>query len=383
MPLEKAKAICKTLVKVFGNNAVDIQGGEPTIYPEIMPLIEYCNEIGLYPTLITNGIVLDRKDRVLAFKKAGVRDFLISVHGLGAVHDAVVGMEGAHRRQMKALRNLAEAGVPFRFNIVMTKATVLHLPQLATLGVRAGARVLNFLTFSPFSDQLYAGVRTVNNMPRHAELREPLVAALDILAEAGVEANVRFLPFCILPDRHRKSMYNFAQIPYDLHDWDHASARWVFERAQRIAEGEINPPIRRLASVRGGWLRILLRRLLPGSSDVVAMSARRERLFGFLRRLTSRSSRAARLLARLEAISDWDWNKLYLDVITSARGVYGPGCLQCSAQGICDGLHSDYAKLFDVDEAQPIELGMKPIDPTFYIREQRKVVEREDESWAL
>ena len=128
---------------------------------------------------------------------------------------------------------------------------------------------------------------------------------------------------------------------------------------------------------------MLLRRLLPRSSDVVGISARRETLFRILRRLVSRSSRAAHLLARLEAITDWDWNKTYLEVITSARGVYGPGCLECSAKGICDGLHSDYAKLFGVDEAQPIQLGLKLLDPTFYIRQQRKVVEQKDESWAL
>jgi len=56
--LDKLKAMCKTLVDVYGNNSVDIQGGEPTIYRHITQLIHYCNEIGLKPTLITNGQVL-------------------------------------------------------------------------------------------------------------------------------------------------------------------------------------------------------------------------------------------------------------------------------------------------------------------------------------
>src|ERR1700730_4344682 len=33
MSLEKAKKICKVLVDVYGNSSVDIEGGEPTLYP--------------------------------------------------------------------------------------------------------------------------------------------------------------------------------------------------------------------------------------------------------------------------------------------------------------------------------------------------------------
>ncbi len=39
MSLEKCKEICHTLRYFYGNTAIDIQGGEPTIYPEILELI--------------------------------------------------------------------------------------------------------------------------------------------------------------------------------------------------------------------------------------------------------------------------------------------------------------------------------------------------------
>lgn len=116
MSLDKAKTICKTLVDFYGNNSIDIQGGEPTLYPPIYDLVEYCADIGLSPTLITNAIALSKYDNVLRFKQAGIRDFLISVQGLGDVYDRIVGRPGGHIWQMKALRNLQKAGVPFRFN---------------------------------------------------------------------------------------------------------------------------------------------------------------------------------------------------------------------------------------------------------------------------
>ena len=56
MTLEKAKAICHTLRHYYGDTSIDIQGREPTIYPDILELIGYCDAIGLYPTLITNDL---------------------------------------------------------------------------------------------------------------------------------------------------------------------------------------------------------------------------------------------------------------------------------------------------------------------------------------
>ena len=48
LPLAKAKQICKTLVEVYGNTAVDLEGGEPTIYPAILELIAYCVELWVW-----------------------------------------------------------------------------------------------------------------------------------------------------------------------------------------------------------------------------------------------------------------------------------------------------------------------------------------------
>ena len=122
-------------MEVYGNTSIDIEGGEPTLYPEIFELVSYCVRIGLHPTLITNGIVLDNRERCRRFQAAGVRDFKISIHGLGDVHDTLVGRKGSHQRQMRALRNLAECGIPFRFNVVPTPAAVPQLPDIARLAV--------------------------------------------------------------------------------------------------------------------------------------------------------------------------------------------------------------------------------------------------------
>ena len=61
-----------------------------------MELVRYCKEIGLHPTLITNGLVLAKKEKLQEFKDAGVRDFLVSLHGIADIHATVLVRTGAY-----------------------------------------------------------------------------------------------------------------------------------------------------------------------------------------------------------------------------------------------------------------------------------------------
>ena len=373
MSLEKAKRICNTLVNVYGNTAVDIQGGEPTLWRHILPLLEHCKKIGLQPSVITNALVLQRKEIVHAYQKAGVRDFLVSVHGLGPVHDWAVGLEGAHERQMRALRNMIEVGVPFRINTVLTKGTILHLSQVAQLAVRTGAQVVNFLTFLPFGDQAMAGSRVPSNLPRYSEAAGPLTEALDQLAEAGTEANVRFFPPCLLPARHRRSCFNLQQLPYDHREWDFRSLSWTGAQAQRTRVGELSPPSELPATRLPEWL-----------SSVEAQLAAFARPRHFVVKVGERALRPLREWLHLAAPSrEQQYQEFARSMARSNGYTYCRACMSCDVRAICDGVHGDYAALFGTKEIHPISLGLKVTNPTYYIGRQQKLVCPGDESWSL
>lgn len=243
MSIEKAKKICATLVDHYHNNSIDIQGGEPTIYPHIYELVRFCREIGLLPTLITNALVLDNLDTCKRYIDAGIRDCLVSLHGLGSTYDTVVGVPGAHARQIKALQNLQQVDIPFRFNCVLSKAVLRELRDIAQLAVATGTRVVNFIAFNPFEDQQKAGKRSDENVPKYSEVAPHLSEALYILENAGIEYNVRYFPICMVEDGHKKSIYNFQQLPYDIHEWDYASWSWTGMQSQRMRDGDVSPPI--------------------------------------------------------------------------------------------------------------------------------------------
>ena len=382
MPLAKAKEICGTLRTTYGNTAIDIEGGEPTLYPQIRELAAFCVEIGLYPTLITNAIVLDDGAKCRSLFEAGVRDFKISVHGLGEVHDRIVEKRGAHKRQMAAIANMREIGIPFRFNTVLTPAVLSQLPDIARLAVETGALCVNWLGYNPHEDQI--GKTNSALIPNFTELRGYLTEALDILAAAHIESNARYIPACMLEPRHRESAYDYQQLFYDHREWDLASWGWTTLPAQRTSSGAPSDPVT-MGSLRW-WTRLagpvswLSAVPFIGPYLSIRKIVNNKRFFGFLQLLQRAMMRAGgqpgvagraglyNRVARLHAKLD-------------CRTEYEDGCRTCAARNICSGILLDYHQTYGVGEVRPIG-GAAIEDPTHYIGLQSKLIESEDECWA-
>jgi MoaA/NifB/PqqE/SkfB family radical SAM enzyme len=370
MTLEKAKDIYHTLRYTYGNTAIDIQGGEPTIHPDILEMIRYCDEIGLYPTLITNGLVLAKKEKLQEFKDAGIRDFLVSLHGIGDIHDEVVCRKGAYVKIIQAIENMRDLDVAFRFNCTMSSPVIDLLPEIARKAVEYGANGVNFIAFNPFEDQ-ETGIRTHENVAKYADIKPKLSEAMDILDEAGIECNVRYLPLCVVDEKYRKNFYNFQQLPYDHHEWDYSSWNWTGLQPQRMKSEKLVP-----AFLIGPFAREFQYRY-PG----VTRRYYEHPVIGKI------GLGVQHILARIA--HTFLGKDLFYHQEGAIRANHDAGyehvsaCNDCSLKSVCDGFHCDYTDLFGSDEAQAIKLGTSITDPRHYIKDQVKLVEKEDESWAL
>jgi len=372
MSLEKSKEICHTLRHFYGNTGIDIQGGEPTIYPGILELITYCRDIGLYPTLITNGLVLAKPEKLAEFKEAGIRDFLVSLHGIDDVHDEVVCRKGSYVKIIQAIENMVEQDVPFRFNCTMSKPVVELLPEIAKKAIHYGANAVNFIAFNPFEDQ-ETGIRTHDNVARYSEIKPKLTEAMDILDDAGIECNVRYLPICMAEERHRKNFYNFQQLPYDHHEWDYQSWMWTGLQPQRMSGGDLVPPFR---------IGPFADRVFRGNAEMIRDNYKRRPFRGKIR-FTGQHflCQVAQTVQGKDAIYREEAKKR---ARLELKYQYHEACGRCAMRNICDGFHGDYADLHGTSEATPIDEGARSVDdPLHYICEQEKVVEVEDARWAL
>lgn len=415
MPLEKAKSICRTLVDVYGNNSVDIQGGEPTIYPHIHELLTYCNQIGLKPTLITNAIALAQRDVCRRLKESNVCDLLISIHGLGDLYDKIVGVPGASDRQRAALDNCREFGIPIRVNVTLTKEALAQLDEIVAFAVSRGARVVNFIAFNPFIDQSDERKRAADSIPRYRETAQRLLPLLDMLEERLIEANVRYMPFCVFPEQYRKYVQNFQQIVYDLHEWESAGEVWSGATAQRRAAEPNEPPTEfyrhvyhlreHLESAVGyseavPFIKRMYHRVKPMAGSVLKRChpGMYDWALRFERRLVQKEvqdrsclngfSRKYYLveLGDVPGFSDLEYAYKEFRVIMPKKihpYEKGSACTQCDLVAICDGFHRDYAAQLGFGEAEAVCLGGRVYDPRHYLVDQLKVVEEQEYLWAL
>lgn len=217
----------------YRNEFVDFMGGEPTLHPAILEIVGHAARIGLRPTVITHGMHLARPEQAAAYARAGIHDFLVSIHGIGETAAAIHGRgKNNSARQMQALDNLRELGIPFRFNVTMIRDNLTQLEAIAALAGEKGARVVNFLTFNPYFE--WARDIEIGFQAPHSEIAPYLARAIDKCTELGVEANVRYMPPCQLPGREAH-VYTGFQLPYDGHEWDYNS--WY-----DVGHGEIPSP---------------------------------------------------------------------------------------------------------------------------------------------
>ncbi|GAA0401256.1 radical SAM protein [Micromonospora gifhornensis] len=221
MPPTEARAAIDKFRYFYHNEFVDFMGGEPTLHPNALEIVRHAADIGLRPTMITHGMHLADMDNARAFADAGIHDFLVSIHGIG---DTVREIHGRGRdnyaKQIAALNNLRELGVPFRFNVTMIKDNLTELEAIAELAGQTGARVVNFLTFNPYFE--WTADPEISFQARHSEIAPHLARAIDRCTALGVEANVRYMPPCQLPG-HEAHVYTGYQLPYDPHEWDYNS----------------------------------------------------------------------------------------------------------------------------------------------------------------
>ena len=182
---------------------------------------------------------------------------------------------------------------------------------------------------------------------------------------------MRYLPFCVVAERHRSSVYDFPQIPYDLHENDFASWSWTDLPAQRRCDAALTPPFGlgprlRLGSLRGPLRRLAVR--LPwvgtGLHEIKQWLERR-----WADRRTSASlEERYQVEAQIRAHS-----------YTGYRHV--PACSTYDLQALCDGFHSDYSGLFGSDEARPVVMRTRVTNPQHFSRHQLKKIHPEDMIW--
>ena len=187
---------------------IRLTGGEPTLRPDLLDLLEVIRGHGMRPSLNTHGRYGEETLRGLI--EHGLQDFRVSLDGTEEVNDHLRG-PGAYREVVATLRTLAEHNrtavhpVDVTVNVVLMRANRHCLRPLAALAAELGVRI-SFGLLRPMGradrDQMLsppevlAAAHEANQLRRTLGLTaERLRINYDIYCSRGPQTQEAFQPF--------------------------------------------------------------------------------------------------------------------------------------------------------------------------------------------
>ena len=306
----------------YGKRAVDLSGGEPTLRDDLPQLIRHCRTAGLErTTVITNGLRTACFDYCKELRDAGLTDALVSVHGGRAdLHDSLTGVRGSFSKLRNTIRHLHQLGLGVRSNSVVNGANLDHLDELLEFLADEGIRVVNLLVFNPSQAAAQLAAEHPLQIRDYRVTGAALSKALDRLDDRFEAINIRFLPFCVVPD-HLGSVRTQWQKLYEHHEWD---------------------PVLYVA-YRLGW---------PAAVAAILAGALLPRRMVPRHRCADIPTRLGRLLSSTRMTMFYR---------------HGPPCRPCSLRRICPGVPRSHVRHFGFPALDPIELRTRITDPLAFV----------------
>jgi len=181
----------------MGVTMVDFDGGEPTLNPELIPLVRYSRRIGYERVNVTtNGRMCFYEDFARRLVRSGLTTLLFSVHGHDAQsHAQQVGVAEAFEQTTAGITNSVRHspdGVELGMNITVTKGNHDKVERIAQLCWDLGLRWLNIQFLTPF------GRATKMVAPDTQVAADYTMAVIDKWKDR-IKFQVINLPFCFMP----------------------------------------------------------------------------------------------------------------------------------------------------------------------------------------
>jgi MoaA/NifB/PqqE/SkfB family radical SAM enzyme len=189
-----------------------LSGGEPTIHPEFIEFVSLGRDVGYdWIQAVTNGRMFAYRPFAFKAASAGLNEVTFSMHAhTPALHDELVGVEGAFGQSLSGMDNLVAAGVVVNVDIVINAKNAPHLTDIVKYFTKRGIGEFDLLWMVPFG-RAWENRKELFPNPTRAlpELRE----AINLAREAGAVVWTNRLPPRLLEGQEE-----FIQDPHKIHD---------------------------------------------------------------------------------------------------------------------------------------------------------------------
>ena len=126
---------------------VNFGGGEPLLYPHLFDVGRAARDLGVRPTLNTNGWLLDR-EAARDLRAAGFASVGVSLDGATAeIHDSFRDRPGSHARALAALDHLREMGLRSTVSAVVFRGNAASYRDIVRQAAERGAQTVYLHNF--------------------------------------------------------------------------------------------------------------------------------------------------------------------------------------------------------------------------------------------
>jgi MoaA/NifB/PqqE/SkfB family radical SAM enzyme len=132
----------------LGVSSFHVGGGEPTLHPGFLEIVQHIRSRGAVAGFSTNGTLLTEHlvDRMSA---CGVRNnIFVSLDGPDSASYRKIRVSPSFDTVTAGLRRLKQSGLQFAVSMVVCQPTVHLIPRMFQLGEELGAQFLNLIRFN-------------------------------------------------------------------------------------------------------------------------------------------------------------------------------------------------------------------------------------------
>ncbi len=136
-----------------GLQSVELTGGEPTLHPDFLEILEFCYDRVQLIGLMTNGTVLSKNlvKKLLPYKEKLVISISLDSHK-PEIHDIRRGVKGAFNKTCKGIKLIAKHGFITRVSMAVDEETWEDVEETLLLSKKLGAGMFTYGPVLPFGN---------------------------------------------------------------------------------------------------------------------------------------------------------------------------------------------------------------------------------------
>lgn len=198
VPFQQVKKILQESINK-GFSQLYLQGGEPTIHPQVIDIVKYAKEIGFEKVdIITNGRLFNYMEFTKQIAEAGLDDITFSIQGnTSSIHNFITQSPGSFDQAIRGIKNLKSIkhSGNIQSSTVIIRQNYKNLSQIISLLQPLGIKIFHFIYVIPYDSVITNNRRVLIEL---SEVSMHLKEMLKVAKKKQLQAVVENIPFCML-----------------------------------------------------------------------------------------------------------------------------------------------------------------------------------------